>query len=358
MPRSLARAPRRVSDPPCVTVLLAAHNSAAYVRQAIESILGQTFRDLELVAIDDGSADDTPALLARFETDPRVRLLSNSQNVGLAASLNRGIAAARGRYVARMDADDIAEPQRLAEQIEFLESRAHVGILSSGYIRIDESGNPFGEVQLPESDLEIRWTNLLENPFAHPAVVVRRDVLLAHGLAYDESLRAAQDYDLWSRMLRYTCGANLRAPLLRYRVHSKNVSHQRREEQRRIHLSVAARLVRDLLGSTSITSETAGALHELFISGHPNPPRPDGERIFLSHRYLDLLDAFSARHRGDPGLNPIRHTVGLRVIAANLRGRPTTALAGLWARLLAADPGLAAAAVEHVSFRLSQRLSV
>jgi glycosyltransferase involved in cell wall biosynthesis len=202
---------------PCVTVLLCVHNDRQYVGQAIDSILSQQFDDFELVCIDDASTDGSADVLIAYR-DPRIRHFRNEKNLGLTASLNRGLSLARGKYIARMDADDICEMDRLADQTAFLDSHLQVGILGTSRRLIDESGAEITVARAAEDDAAIRWKCLLGNPFAHPTVMLRRSILLEHDLKYDESFRTAQDYELWTRLLIHTRGANLPKPLIRYRL--------------------------------------------------------------------------------------------------------------------------------------------
>jgi glycosyltransferase involved in cell wall biosynthesis len=167
--------------------------------------------DLELVVVDDGSTDGTPAVLAAVR-DPRCRVLTIAA-AGIATALNHGIAAARAPLVARMDADDIALPQRLARQAAFLERHPEVGVLGTGW-REEGPGGEIVEVEPPPADdAAIRRVLRRRNPIAHPTVVIRRAVGDSVGW-YDARLPVVQDYDLWLRLLPHTRFANLPEPLL------------------------------------------------------------------------------------------------------------------------------------------------
>ena len=202
---------------PRVTVLMAVFNGERYVREAIESILGQTFGDFELLIVNDGSTDGTPAILDSYQ-DPRVRVIHNEHNLGLSRSLNKGFAHARGRYIARMDADDISERDRLEQQVAFLMRHPEVVVVGSWYRIVDHDGRQVGQRWVPCTDVEIRWTLEFCSPFAHSAVMIPRHVLAGEVGPYDESLVYAMDYDLWTRLAVRGRLANLDRFLVRWRL--------------------------------------------------------------------------------------------------------------------------------------------
>lgn len=190
----------RALTAPAVTVLTAVHDGERHLRESVESILGQSYRDFELLVVDDASTDSSRVIVESYG-DPRVRILHNEQKLGLTASLNRGMREARGRYVARQDADDVSDRNRLEHQIALLDGRPDVALVASHYRRIDDDGLHRGDRFVPTEPLEIRWRLLFLNAFAHSSVTFRREVVDAIG-GYDERYRYAQDYDLWSRLAR------------------------------------------------------------------------------------------------------------------------------------------------------------
>jgi glycosyltransferase involved in cell wall biosynthesis len=207
---------------PAVTVLMAVHNAERYLREAVESILEQSFRDFELVVVDDGSTDGSRAILDTYE-DTRLRVLSSSENHGLTISLNRGLREARGTYVARQDADDISEATRLERQVAFLDDNPKIALLGTAYHRIDENGRRTGERTVPVDTESARWRLLFLNAFPHTSVMVRRAVLLEVG-PYDERYRYAQDYELWSRIAALHDVAGLEDFLVSYRSSSTSMT--------------------------------------------------------------------------------------------------------------------------------------
>ena len=225
---------------PLVTVLLAVHDGETYVRTALESVLRQTVSDLELVVVDDGSTDATPDVIAGVR-DARLRVIRNEAQLGLAGSLNRGLEEARGRYVARMDADDVALPRRLERQLARIGATPGTVILGTSVCAIGDNGAPGVVHSMPAAATAVRWHLLFSSPFFHPTVLVDREHLDRHGLRYDPSFLESEDYDLWARVLAIGDGANLSEPLVLYRVHAGQASQARRALQRAHQLDVARR---------------------------------------------------------------------------------------------------------------------
>jgi glycosyltransferase involved in cell wall biosynthesis len=205
-----------------VSVVMPVFNAERFVRAAVESVLGQTHGDLELIAIDDGSRDASPAILGSM-ADRRLRILTNERNRGIVESLNRGLAAARGRYVARMDADDEALPERLERQVAFLEGHPEVTMVGSAAVLIDEAGRETGREEHPLTDRAIRRIMFVHNPFCHGSILLRAEALAACG-GYDGRFRHNEDYDLWLRIAARHRVANLREPLIRRRRHAGSIT--------------------------------------------------------------------------------------------------------------------------------------
>lgn len=206
---------------PCVSVLLPIYEGARYLEEAIESILTQTFRDLEFIVINDGSTDRTSEIIEQYRrVDGRIRAFEQP-NRGLAATLNRGLELARGEYVLRMDQDDISLPGRIAAQVAFMQAHRHVGICGAWVETFDAAGCKV--LRFPIDDASIRSCMLFESALAHPSIILRREVLSKAGLLYDETCMHAEDYDLWVRASRCITLANVPEVLLRYRLHSQQV---------------------------------------------------------------------------------------------------------------------------------------
>ena len=210
-------------DAPAVTILMAVYNGEDYLRLAIDSILSQTFKEFELLVIEDGSTDSSPRILASYD-DTRIRVLHNERNIGLTASLNVGIREAHGEFIARMDADDICAPDRLEKQVHTMRAAQELVLLGSSYRLIDSDGNSIRTKIKAWDDFQVRWVALFRTPVEHSSAIIRRSVLLENKLFYDEQYRSAQDYDFWLRLLEYGRGSILRDILLDYRMHGKNIT--------------------------------------------------------------------------------------------------------------------------------------
>lgn len=217
-------------DLPAVTVLMPAFNAGPMLREAVDSILAQTFTDFEFLVLDDGSTDGTVEAL-RSMGDSRLRIVSNPCNLGLIATLNRGIELARAPLLARMDADDLAHPQRLQRQVEVLAQRPDLALVGTWARVIDETGRPIGQLSPPHRQEELVLAVLDSSPFVHPSVMARTGVLRHLG-GYPTDAPHAEDYALWARLLLSHEAANIPEMLLDYRVHPGQVSQRKMKLQR------------------------------------------------------------------------------------------------------------------------------
>jgi glycosyltransferase involved in cell wall biosynthesis len=215
---------------PTVSVVMAVYNGARFLRHAVDSILGQSLSDLEFVIVDDGSTDNTPRILDSL-CDARLVRVINDRNLGLTRSLNRGIRASSGCYLARQDADDWSLPERLARQVVFLEAHPQVGLVGTGSRWIDGQ-NRFVRDWLPETDpAQLQQSLLWTVPFLHGTFLFRRACLADVG-GYDERLPVAQDCDLLLRLSERWEVANLSEILYVHRRHEDTVTARRETEQR------------------------------------------------------------------------------------------------------------------------------
>lgn len=264
-----------MSGTPKISVLMAVYNGAVYLREAIDSVLAQTYRNFEFVIVDDGSSDTTPSILASY-TDERLRIVTLASNKGHTTALNEGWRACRGEYIARMDGDDICHPERFTRQLEALEADPTLGIVGTAVWIIDSRGRRLDYAPQPAADGAIRFVAMTRNPFHHPSVMWRNAAFAGRGLAFDERYQANQDLDLWTRVLPTTRGANLRAPLLSYRVHGANVSVLRATEQRRLTLAFCARVQNATLGREICVREAlANVLGALYAAPIDDAGVPD-----------------------------------------------------------------------------------
>lgn len=225
---------------------MAVYNGQRYVREAVESILNQTYTDFEFIIVDDGSTDETATILDSFD-DPRIVRSKNEENIGLSRSLNKGLAMARGEYIARMDADDISLPERLAKQVAFLDEHPEVGVVGCAIRATNADGSPGHIHRQPTVHGLILWVLCFGTPIAHPTVVFRRTVVERVG-SYDDALLANQDRDLWERLSSVTRFANLSEVYLLYRRHPDTVSSRHADIQARNSAKAGQRMMARILG--------------------------------------------------------------------------------------------------------------
>ena len=259
---------------PKITVLMPVYNGAQFLKEAIESILNQTFKDYELLIIDDGSSDNSRSIILSYH-DERIRYVKNRKNIGLIGTLNKGINLAAGLYIARMDQDDVSKPYRLETQFRFMEKNKEVGLCGSWYEIIGSRQI----IKVPVNH-ELIDVSLIENScFGHPTVIIRRSVLLGDNIYYPDC-SDAEDYAMWSRLSGITKLANIPEVLLEYRIHPSQISSSRKESQlnsanavRLNHLSKLRELsaeekslYKDLFEKSSFTEDEILLYHGFFIS--------------------------------------------------------------------------------------------
>lgn len=215
---------------PAVTVVLPAYNAEAYLRDAIESVLAQTYTHFELLVIDDGSTDTTSTILETF-SDCRIRRIVHKQNQGLIATLNEGLREAQGTFIARIDADDVWHAtNKLKKQIDFLQKHPEYALVGTNAITIDETGKILGKIKVPSSDSAIRRQILIKNPFIHPSVVFTKQAALAVG-GFARADTHAEDYGLWLRMATTNKVANIPEMLMSYRITQTGITRTKQQLQ-------------------------------------------------------------------------------------------------------------------------------
>jgi glycosyltransferase involved in cell wall biosynthesis len=204
-----------------ISVVTAVYNGALYLKECIDSILVQTFREFEFIIINDGSTDSTEEIIKQYE-DSRIVYIKNEVNKKLVKSLNIGLSVGRGKYIARMDADDIAYPNRLQVQFDYLEAHPEIGICGTSVDAFFEDTGKRQRVDFASDDTSIRAFTFFQSPFCHPTVMIRKEVLDAHHLNYPGEYYRAEDYALWLELLKHTQGANIPSMLLHYRKHESS----------------------------------------------------------------------------------------------------------------------------------------
>jgi glycosyltransferase involved in cell wall biosynthesis len=222
---------------PRIDVIMSVYNGEKYLREAIESVLEQTYTNIKFIIVDDGSDDSSFDIINSF-ADERIKVIRNERTEGLTKSLNKALKASEGKYVARQDADDTSLPSRLENQVEFLEKHPEVDVLGTGIILIDEEGNRIGERTAHSSPS--RQIFIERNELFHGSVVIRRDALEAVG-GYNELFKYSQDYELWLRLAKEHNVKNLQMPLYAFRIHRSSVSLKKTREQ--LLFEIAARKI-------------------------------------------------------------------------------------------------------------------
>lgn len=185
---------------PLVSIIIPVYNTAAYLTRAIQSILAQTYTSMEIILINDGSTDASESIIQSFQ-DPRIRYLKNEQNMGLVYTLNKGVDLSTGKYIARMDGDDISLPARIAQQVAYMEAHPEVSVLATRVSLINEQDEPIGYWEADQQHTapeQIRAFLPKDNCLAHPSIMARAELLKTYRYRVEQS--QAEDYDLWLRM--------------------------------------------------------------------------------------------------------------------------------------------------------------
>lgn len=206
-----------------VSVIMAAYNEERLIERAIQSIINQSYADWELIVVDDGSSDCTVDIIESFaRKDDRIALFKNNINKGLAESLNIGIELSKGKYIARMDADDESLPKRFEMQLKFMGENPDIDVLGTGATYIDSDNNTLGKMIMPESNYDIKQEIMKTSPFIHPSIMMKKEFINEIGM-YNKDIKRAEDYDLWFRAKHFAKFHNLSEIHLRYLVTHKRV---------------------------------------------------------------------------------------------------------------------------------------
>ncbi|WJS95137.1 glycosyltransferase [Flavobacterium johnsoniae] len=257
---------------PKITVLMPVYNCELYIKEALESILNQTFSDFELLIIDDASSDSTVSIIKNYN-DSRLRLIEKDKNSGITNSLNYGLSIARGEYIARMDGDDISFPERFEKQVAFLDANPEIILCGTNYKVIGKNEN----IILPECNESIKIRLLRDNCIAHPSVMMRRQKLIESSVLYDPIKESAEDYDLWVRLLAFGKLYNLQDFLLQYRVHEMQISKKRQKQQNESALECRIKMI-DYLNFSFHKEETL--LLKKFVSCDTDFGYDEVQKIF------------------------------------------------------------------------------
>ena len=317
---------------PEVTVLMTVFNGGRFLAPAMESILCQSWEDFEFVIVDDASTDGSVGVLNQFAAnDRRIRLILNKENSGQTAGLNQGLREARGRWIARQDADDLSLPGRLAAQMSHAARFPDLVLVGVNGWVIDEGGKRMGLIHVPLSDAGIRWSMPFQNPFIHPGVIFRRVMPGGNAVAYCEDFRICQDWELWSRIADEGRLANLPERLVCYRDRRDSLSHRFSDDTRRECRAVSAAAWKKNFPGETLSEETALIL-ERFRGGLG----PEQFREFLEF-YTPLRERWIAAHPSDAGARQA-DAVHLMQAAGGMMSGGRLAACGAMARAMAAAP--------------------
>jgi len=233
---------------PKISVIMPVFNCEKYLDESINSILNQTYRDFEFFIINDGSTDNSEKIIKNYQKkDDRINLLTQN-NQGVTKSLNKGIRNCRGKYVARMDADDICAPKRFELQLEYLEKYPNTDIVGCMVSLISEKGKVIRSLDdLPLEDYQIKWNLIFGTPLIHPTLMIRRRVFEDIG-HYDQSLNVAQDIEFWRRLSHHIKFYNIPQRLFDLRIHKESTSSLFRNEQESIRNKSLVQYVNTITG--------------------------------------------------------------------------------------------------------------
>lgn len=211
---------------PMVSVVMPVYNAEKYLKEAIDSILNQTFTDFEFLIFNDGSKDCSSKIIKSYN-DKRIKLFDYKENYGYVKHLNEGIRIAKGKYIARMDADDISLPERFQKQVDFLEKNGDIGLCGTWYKIL----NTDKEYHTHTGHNKLLVHLFFNNGFGHPTVFIRKSVLTNNNLKYEEQFMPAEDYKLWTKIVNFTKTSNVPEILLHYRVHDTQITVTKKTKQ-------------------------------------------------------------------------------------------------------------------------------
>jgi glycosyltransferase involved in cell wall biosynthesis len=263
---------------PEISVILPVYNAASYVGEALKSLLNQTFSDFEILVLNDGSGDSSEQVILGFK-DERIRYIPSERNQGLIYQLNLGLQAAKGKYIARLDADDIAVPERLFLQHSFMQQHPDV-VLSGSYASVIDNQKTILRHAL--NDDNIRLELLQQNAFIHSTVIYRRDILNKNNIVFNDFFNCAEDYHMWVLLSKYGKLANIPEVLIKYRIHDNQVSSTNKNM-----LNISANNVRylqvsNLIGRDLIEEEKE--LHSSLLF-----PSANRKEAFEIYQWIQLL---------------------------------------------------------------------
>lgn len=269
---------KKLKRPPTISVVMSVYNGGQFLALAIQSILDQTFKNFEFIIIDDGSTDDSAKVIKSFN-DPRIKFI-RQKNIGLVASLNKGIALARGEFIARMDDDDISLPERFEKELIAITADQSIGVVGSFYTFIDTADRPFATHVSPTLHQDLRFALLNANPYGHGSMLIRKEALVKTGL-YRDDYPAAEDYDLWRRIARNWKLAQIPESLYWWRQNPEGISSTRNKTQIKSSNRITQELWKEVIPAITVLSVRKNNKY------YKNLDTDYGEQI--SKKYLDCL---------------------------------------------------------------------
>lgn len=250
-----------------VSIIMPVYNAEKFLKETVESMLNQTYTDFEFLIFNDGSRDRSLAVLQQY-TDPRIRLIHSDQNRGYLYWLNAGIAESKGKYIARMDSDDISMPDRLDKQVSFLEQNPQIAIVGTGIVIFNDQTGEKSYHSL-SSEQEIRWGLIFKNRLIHPSVMMRRDAIISSEILYKQEFYGSEDYRFWTEAIQHNLSVtNLPSVLLKYRDHGNNFTKKNRDRQ----IDNSKRIAKDYLSFLlpAISENKAGEMVEKIYATGPD----------------------------------------------------------------------------------------
>ena len=245
-----------VRTQPLISVLMSVYNGEKYLAEAIESILEQTYENFEFIIINDGSTDGSLDVIKKYINNNKIILITR-ENKGLPYSLNEGIIRSKGKYIARMDADDISLPRRLEEQVLFMERHRDVGVCGCSTLDMYTEKKWI----LTSYDKRLKAELLFSTIFAHPSVMIDKELMIKNNLFYNEDFLQSQDFELWTQMVKYTKFANLKVPLLKYRIVENSITREADRDIEQRYKTIKAIFEKSLNSLDIKNSEEENRLH-------------------------------------------------------------------------------------------------
>jgi len=253
---------------PMVSVLLPVYNAEKYICDSIDSILSQTYRNFELIVVDDGSTDNTKEVVTKKFDDDRIRYLALPDNVGIVDALNIALAKSEGKYLARMDADDISHPERFSRQIKFLEANLEYVACGSSITIVGDKVSPY-KVVYPKTHEEVMSAlYLFHRSISHPGVMMRSDTINKHHIRYSRKYPHAEDYMLWKELAVYGKLHNLAESLLFYSYHDEQVSSVHYEAQMASSRDIVSEFLSEFLDNESLKLQNQSYINFLVHEKH------------------------------------------------------------------------------------------